>query len=43
MHHGPTALLGQLAAILALPLYAEAVTRLVGADSQVKAGTHDGP
>jgi hypothetical protein len=39
----PPALLGQLAAVFTLPLYVEAVTRLVGADSKVKACTDDEP
>jgi len=37
LHNCPPALLGELAAVFTLPLYAEAVSRLVGADSQVKA------
>ena len=42
-HNCPSALVGELAAVFTLPLYAEAVTRLVGADSQVKASADCGP
>jgi hypothetical protein len=39
----PPALLGELAAVFPLPLYAKAVSRLVGADSQVQGSADCGP